>query len=102
MKLNCWQYKLCGREPGGKHVEEFGVCPAATESRLDGVHGGVNGGRACWVVPGTICGTRENNEDYLIQKYRQCSNCGFYKRVRFEEGRNFLITPELLKIIQNL
>lgn len=98
MKLNCWQYRNCGREPGGKNAEKLGICPAAKEQKLHGIHGGTAGGRACWVVPGThhIDGP---NEDYLIQKYRRCSNCDFYKKVRAEEGRNFLLTPELLKIL---
>jgi len=38
-KLNCWEFKQCGREAGGAHVDEFGVCPATKEQRLDGVHG---------------------------------------------------------------
>ena len=36
MKLNCWQVKKCGREPGGAKVAEFGVCPAAAETALNG------------------------------------------------------------------
>ena len=47
---NCWEHKKCGREPGGSETESLGVCPAAVESRLDGVHGGRNAGRACWIV----------------------------------------------------
>ena len=98
MKKNCWQYRCCGREPGGKHVHELGVCPAATEAKLHGTHGGQNGGRACWVVPGTPCAKGET-DDYIILKYRQCSSCDFYKKVRIEENRNFLLTPELLRML---
>ena len=49
--INCWEYWGCGRESGGVNAIEEGVCPAARETRLDGVHGGRNGGRACWAVP---------------------------------------------------
>lgn len=49
-KINCWEFKKCGRESGGAHAYDFGVCPAATEKRLNGTHGGKNAGRACWVV----------------------------------------------------
>jgi hypothetical protein len=28
-KLNCWEVKKCGREPGGVKVKELGVCPAS-------------------------------------------------------------------------
>ena len=47
MKLNCWEAMDCGRHKGGKKVDELGVCPASLEKRLDGVNGGVNGGRSC-------------------------------------------------------
>ncbi len=49
-KLNCWEFKECGREPNGKNVSLYGVCPVAIESRLDGVHDGRNGGRCCWLA----------------------------------------------------
>jgi len=32
---NCWEYKKCGREPGGIKVHELGVCPATVEEGLD-------------------------------------------------------------------
>lgn len=35
-KLNCWEFKKCGRELGGAHVHDLGVCPATEEKRLDG------------------------------------------------------------------
>ncbi|MGE5174112.1 MAG: two-CW domain-containing protein, partial [Betaproteobacteria bacterium] len=28
-KLNCWEHKKCGRQPGGHKVAELGVCPSA-------------------------------------------------------------------------
>ncbi|GBE00072.1 hypothetical protein BMS3Abin07_02118 [bacterium BMS3Abin07] len=46
-KLNCWEFKRCGRQPGGEHEIDLGVCPATVEGRLDGVHDGVTAGRAC-------------------------------------------------------
>ena len=54
-RLNCWEFKQCGREPEGLKIGEFGVCPATTETRLHGTHGGVNSGRACWVIAGSMC-----------------------------------------------
>lgn len=27
-KINCWDFKSCGKEANGKHVREFGICPA--------------------------------------------------------------------------
>jgi hypothetical protein len=31
----------CGREPGGPNASESGVCPAATQTHLDGINGGI-------------------------------------------------------------
>lgn len=31
-KLNCWEFKKCGRETGGLKIKEMGVCPDATGS----------------------------------------------------------------------
>ena len=42
VKLNCWEHKKCGRQPGGHRVQELGVCPAATNTELHGAHGGTN------------------------------------------------------------
>jgi len=50
MKTNCWEYKKCGREPGGSKARELGIYLAATETKMAGVHGGSQAGRACWVV----------------------------------------------------
>jgi hypothetical protein len=39
-RLNCWEFKKCGREPGGHKVEELGVCPATTDKEFNGVNKG--------------------------------------------------------------
>jgi hypothetical protein len=54
-KPNCWEFMKCGRQPRGERVATLGVCPAATEKKLDGTHHGKNAGRACWAVAGTLC-----------------------------------------------
>lgn len=54
-KLNCWEFKKCGRERKGKNVQEMGVCPAALDDSFDGINGGIHGGRICWAVAGTFC-----------------------------------------------
>lgn len=95
MKKNCWEHHNCGREPGGKNVEEMGVCPAAIFHRLDGAHGGKNAGRSCWVVAGTMCGGEVVGS--FAKKYQDCRKCEFYISVHEEEGSNFLITIELVK-----
>ena len=93
-KLNCWEFKKCGREQGGMHVKEFGICPAAEESRLDGVHGGTHGGRSCWVLAGTLC--KSEVQGTFAQKYKNCQACDFYQAVKEEEFPRFELSATLL------
>lgn len=92
---NCWEFKNCGRQPGGKKASELGVCPAAVEKRVNEANRGTNGGRACWVVAGTLCGG--NVQGTFASKMLNCSLCEFYKMVREEEGADFITTTELIK-----
>ncbi len=86
-KLNCWEVKQCGREPGGNR-NELGICPASREPRLNGMHGGKNAGRACWVVAGTLCGSKVQGT--FAKKYDTCEQCDFFNLVKMEEGSSFL------------
>lgn len=83
-KVNCWEFMGCGREPGGQRVAEMGVCPAAIESRLDGVLGGSNGGRCCWIVAGTFC--RGEIQGTFARRYATCKECEFFRLVQTEES----------------
>ena len=87
MVQNCWEFKDCGRGPGGRRVAELGVCPAATFEAADGYLGGTNGGTACCFVSGTCC-------DGSIQgtyrdKSKACWDCAFYRQLRSEHGAAF-------------
>jgi hypothetical protein len=94
-KLNCWEFKQCGREPGGKHAEEQGVCPAATEQNLNGTHDGVNAGRACWVIAGTMCEGKTHGT--YAQKLGDCEMCDFYSLVKRETDSGFLMAISLIR-----
>lgn len=94
MKKNCWEFKKCGREPGGEKVKDLGVCAAATEKKLDGIHEGKNAGRTCWVVAGTLC--KGEVQGTFAQKYKNCEKCEFYQEVRKEEGGKFMLSAILL------
>lgn len=94
-KTNCWEFKRCGREPGGVNEGDLGVCPASVERRLDGTHGGRRAGRACWVVAGSLCGGR--TQGTFARKYEDCSRCDFYQLVRREESGRFELSAVLLK-----
>ena len=93
-KLNCWEFKRCGRQPGGIHEHDLGRCPATTEERLDGAHDGVNAGRTCWVVAGTLC--KGEVQGTFAQKFNNCKECDFYIVVRDEEGTDFRLSAVLL------
>ena len=94
-QLNCWEYKKCGREPGGEKADELGVCPAATETRLNNVNYGKNGGRACWGVSGTSC----NGKTYtnFALRLSACAKCDFYQLVSEEEDWNYQDAKAIMK-----
>lgn len=97
-KLNCWEIKKCGREPGASNVEELGVCPVSVEQNLDGTHGGKNAGRACWVVTGSMCGGKIQGT--FAEKYIDCIQCDFYMKVKSEEDSNLMMTTSLVSMMQ--
>jgi hypothetical protein len=93
-KLNCWEFKKCGRQPQGAKERELGLCPASMEQALDNVHEGTNAGRACWIVGGTFC--KGEVQGRFAQKFRNCEKCDFYQLVRKEEGPDFTLSAVLL------
>jgi hypothetical protein len=98
MKTNCWEFKKCGREPGGGKADELGICLAATETRVDGVHGGKNGGRACWAVCGTLCGGEVQGT--FADKIGNCKICDFYKMVWNENIEDFVHIGALIRMLK--
>lgn len=97
--LNCWEYMLCGREPGGSNAKRDGVvCPASLETIFNEIHGGGNAGRACWVVPGTLCDGIP--QATFAEKQKKCGQCDFYLIVKQEENEKFLPTIFLLRMIE--
>lgn len=82
--MNCWEFKKCGRQPGGAKVGEFGTCPAATDTSANGVNGGYNAGRICWATSGTFCGGKVQGT--FADKQVSCLNCEFMKQVKHDEG----------------
>ncbi|MBF0483258.1 MAG: hypothetical protein HQL25_00990 [Candidatus Omnitrophica bacterium] len=93
-KKNCWEFKNCGREPGGAKVSELGSCPAAIDVRVNGVNSGKNGGRACWVIAGTFCGGKVQGTYAL--KVVNCLKCEFFQLVRKEEEDKYVTSSAIL------
>ena len=98
-KINCWECLNCNQESQDNSVSGPEVCPASTEIRLDGVHGGKNGGRSCWVVASTQCDGEVQGT--FSQKYAKCVKCDFYSAVRAEEGLKLEMSVVLLNKIRN-
>jgi len=96
-RINCWEFNECGRQPGGANVRELGICPAAIERKLHGVHGGHNAGRACWVVGGTLCNGKI--QETFVKKYDGCLECEFYNAVKKEESSSFQLSASLYMML---
>ena len=97
MRTNCWEYKKCGREQGGSNAAELGVCPSVTETRVDGLNSGKNGGRTCWAVTGTLCGGQIQGT--FAQKLTNCMSCEFYQLVKEEEGSGYVYSKKILPVL---
>jgi len=97
-KLNCWEYKKCGRQPGGANVAEFGICPAAMEEKADGFNGGKNAGRVCWAIANTLYDGKVKGT--LVEKISNCMECDFFRLVSSEEGVAFKGCHDLLLKLQ--
>ena len=82
LKLNCWEYKKCGRDTSSSQSVK-NICPAALYSDADGVNGGKNAGRICWVVAGTFCDG--DVQGTFAQKLKSCQKCDFYNFVGEQE-----------------
>ena len=96
-KMNCWEFHMCGREPGGKHVSELGVCPAAVETSIDGFNQGKNGGRACWSISGTLCDGKVQSK--FSDKLEACKKCRFFKLVLLQQGCKLQDTREIRRTL---
>jgi GlcNAc-P-P-Und epimerase len=97
-KRNCWEVMQCGRGPADRIASQENICPAARDLRLDGVHGGINSGRACWVVAGTLCGGEVQGT--FARKIERCQACDFFQQVLREERSDFQKTASLLKTLK--
>lgn len=98
-KQNCWEFKHCGRGTDTPQDGTLEPCPAATEERLDGIHGGINSGRACWAVAGTLCGGKIQGTHAAKQDV--CQKCDFYKKVTEQEGDQIQSPLLLLSRLKN-
>jgi hypothetical protein len=93
-KLNCWEILNCGRQPGGELAHDMGVCPAAASVDYHGVNGGINAGRFCWAIAGTMCDSQISGE--MAQKTSSCMQCDIYLHIVEAEGTQLILSPNQL------
>jgi len=96
-KLNCWEFKKCGRELDGVNAKELGVCPAATETKAHGLHEGLNAGRVCWIIAGTLCNGKIQGT--FAHKIGNCKTCDFYIHVITGEREKFKSVEAINEIL---
>jgi len=98
-KINCWEFKKCGREAGGKNTAKLGICPAASDARFENINRGKNAGRCCWMVVGTFC--RGKILGTYALKIATCMDCDFYKKVCAEEKDDLASLGDIIETYNN-
>ncbi|CAK8724369.1 MAG: hypothetical protein D3917_11105 [Candidatus Electrothrix sp. AX5] len=102
-KKNCWEVKKCGRQPGGNQVDKQGICPASTIIAVTGINNGINGGRACWALTGTMSGPAEKVQGSFARTLKtSCYDCNFYEQVMIEEQEDFEGTVQIVEKLKDL
>ena len=78
IKQNCWQYHY------DKCNSDFSKCPCPAKNAkyLNEINDGENGGRCCWMIPGTLCCI----DNKPLDKYNKCNKCEFYNIVLTEQS----------------
>jgi len=76
-KLNCWDFKKCCDKSLSNHASESILCPVKKEFNANGLNGGINGGRICWVIMDSHCKKKPQSA---------CFQCEFSYKVMAEEG----------------
>jgi hypothetical protein len=71
--MNCWEFKKCGREKGGAHVAEFGICPAYPKH-----------GKHCARIAGTFCGGKV--QGVFAVKLASCMQCDYYRSEYYDKS----------------
>lgn len=74
----------CGEGNGIYDAGHKSACPIANNKTANGLNGGVNGGRICWVIADSCC----NEQIPCITNKRKdpCFSCEFRYKVMNEEG----------------
>ncbi|MCI5118739.1 MAG: hypothetical protein D3913_12480 [Candidatus Electrothrix sp. LOE1_4_5] len=77
-EINCWELKKCGREPGGKNIEKYGLCFVSVSIN------GRNGGQFCWSLRESAC--ESIMQECQVNELKECRQCTFYISIQESEG----------------
>ena len=80
-------------------MRDLGICPSATETKLDGIHGGINAGDLLG------CGRhllQRTGAGTFGQKYKSCEICDFYRTVKQEEHLEFKLSAVILDKLRSM
>lgn len=80
-KIRCWEFKNCGREPGGRNAEDLGVCPVTVNEDLEGCSDTENICSRCWTEVGTLCGGEV--QGLYAKKVGSCLKCDYFDKTNF-------------------
>ncbi|MBW1827057.1 MAG: hypothetical protein JRI78_08720 [Deltaproteobacteria bacterium] len=78
-------------------MSEYGICPAARDTSLDGMNQGKSGGRACWAISGTLCEGKVQGT--FAVKLSDCKQCSFFKLVLMQQGGKLQDTREIRRAL---
>ena len=99
LRMNCWEYMASGRHRDGSGKEGCSQCPVPQMTNYDGINGGRNGGRACWIITGTL-GDRDVQMTFS-HKLATCLKCNVYIAIKEEEGDNLCLPIDISEHIFN-
>lgn len=82
IKINCWEFKKCKKEDQPDENSNDYCCIPFDQS-MDKLFEGKNGGRVCWGLIGTCCGSKRQKS--ITEKLDLCSKCDFYKFLKIDD-----------------
>ncbi len=94
VKKNCWEVKGCGQQRRGSK-NRLVKCPVPEMTSADGINGGKNAGRICWLIANTMC--KGNGGSIFEEIIKTCGECDFYKLVKEEGGEAVTLSIETLR-----
>ena len=81
-------YRELKNEPCSTTMEDFDLHPSATEEKAGNPKNEKTEGRACSVIPGTVC--EGMIQGTFIEKFEECKSCEFYQEIKEKEENNFI------------